>query len=189
MCRWRKDHPPHFVAKPSTRSDGSSNLFEWDIKIPARPQSYWYPGIYSGKMTFTRDYPERPPKVTFNKIAGEPLYHPNVYLDGGVCLSIINPPESNHHYGRGGTWKRARATRRSNRRAARRTLVSPARRVCARPLTLVRVQRISTSSRCCWRCSCSSTRQRRSPQDVRSRTASTRPTAQSMSGGSNGRCS
>jgi len=105
MCRWRKDHPPHFVAKPSTRSDGSSNLFEWDIKIPARPQSYWYPGIYSGKMTFTRDYPERPPKVTFNKIAGEPLYHPNVYLDGGVCLSIINPPESNHHYGRGGTWK------------------------------------------------------------------------------------
>ena len=34
----------------------------------------------------------------------KPLFHPNVYLDGGVCLSIINPEGSTHAYGKGGTW-------------------------------------------------------------------------------------
>ena len=45
-----------------------------------------------------------PPVVKFNPIDGQPLFHPNVYLDGGVCLSIINPENSTHAYGRGGTW-------------------------------------------------------------------------------------
>jgi ubiquitin-protein ligase len=54
-------------------------------------------------MSFTKDYPERPPSVRFHPIKGEPLYHPNIYLDGMVCLSIINPPESRHGYGKGGT--------------------------------------------------------------------------------------
>ena len=36
---------------------------------------------------------------------GQVLFHPNIYEDGGVCLSIINPPESMHGYGAGGDWK------------------------------------------------------------------------------------
>lgn len=102
---WRKDHPHGFVAKPSLNGDGTSNLFKWDIKIPARSDSIWAPGLYSATMTFTEDYPEKPPKVVFSKIAGEPLFHPNVYNDGNVCLSIINPENSRHAYGKGGTWK------------------------------------------------------------------------------------
>ena len=104
---WRKDHPPLFVAKPKARSDGSSNLFEWDVKVPAAAASIWAPGIYSATMTFTIDYPNRPPTVKFKPIGGEPLFHPNVYRDGGVCMSIINPPESTHAYGKGGTWNPA----------------------------------------------------------------------------------
>ena len=44
-------------------------------------------------------------QVKFRPIDGKPIFHPNVYTDGGVCLSIINPPESTHGYGKGGTWK------------------------------------------------------------------------------------
>lgn len=35
---------------------------------------------------FTPDYPTKPPKVSFDP----PLFHPNVYPDGKICLSIIN---------------------------------------------------------------------------------------------------
>ena len=102
---WRKEHPPHMVAKPANRPDGTANLLEWDIKVPGKPGSVWAPGLFSGKMYFTEDYPNVPPKVKFDKIKGEPLFHPNVYTDGGVCLSIINPEGSTHAYGSGGTWK------------------------------------------------------------------------------------
>ena len=50
---WRKDHPVHFVAKPVLRSDGSTDLFNWDIKIPAREDSIWFPAMLSATMTFT----------------------------------------------------------------------------------------------------------------------------------------
>lgn len=102
---WRKDRPENFVAKPSTRADGTSNLFVWDIIIPAKPSSLWAPGLFPATMTFSADYPEKPPTVKFKPIAGQPLFHPNVYTDGGVCMSIINPEGSRHHYGSGGTWK------------------------------------------------------------------------------------
>jgi ubiquitin-protein ligase len=102
---WRKDRPPNFVAKPQTLADGSSNLFAWDIKIPAKPSSIWAPGRYAATMTFKPDYPQTAPVVKFKLIDGKPLFHPNVYEDGGVCLDLINPPESTHGYGKGGTWK------------------------------------------------------------------------------------
>ena len=102
---WRKEHPPGFVAKPKLRPDGTSDILEWECKIPAREKSFFYPALLKCTMTFTDDYPSKPPKVKFDKIGGKPLFHPNVYLDGGVCLSIINPEGSTHAYGKGGTWQ------------------------------------------------------------------------------------
>ena len=102
---WRKDRPPLFHAKPKTRPDGTANSFEWEFKVPARKKSVWYPALLPGTMMFTEDYPTKPPKVKFDKIDGQPLFHPNVYLDGGVCLSIVNPEGSTHAYGKGGTWQ------------------------------------------------------------------------------------
>jgi len=31
-------------------------------------------------------------------------FHSNVFNDGKICMSIINPPESTHAYGKGGNW-------------------------------------------------------------------------------------
>lgn len=101
---WRQDHPFNFVAKPVTKPDGSQNLFEWDCRVPARESSVWYPGIFPGRLTFTAEYPERPPTFQFLPIDGKPLFHPNIFNDGKICMSIINPPESTHAYGKGGNW-------------------------------------------------------------------------------------
>uniref|UniRef100_A0A7S0LS53 UBC core domain-containing protein n=1 Tax=Coccolithus braarudii TaxID=221442 RepID=A0A7S0LS53_9EUKA len=102
---WRKDRPDGFIAKPASKSDGTNDLFKWELKIPAKIGSVWAPGLFSATMTFESNYPERPPAVSFHKIDGQVLFHPNIYPNGGVCLSIINPPESSHGYGKGGTWK------------------------------------------------------------------------------------
>lgn len=37
-------------------------------------------------MTFSQDYPQKPPKCAFP----EKFYHPNIYPSGTVCLSILN---------------------------------------------------------------------------------------------------
>ena len=48
---------------------------------PARPG-----GVYKLTMEFSEDYPNKPPKCQFNP----PLYHPNIYPSGTVCLSILS---------------------------------------------------------------------------------------------------
>ena len=42
-------------------------------------------GVYPLTMTFSQDYPTKPPKCEFRP----PLFHPNVYPSGTVCLSIL----------------------------------------------------------------------------------------------------
>ncbi|XP_036895848.1 ubiquitin/ISG15-conjugating enzyme E2 L6 isoform X2 [Sturnira hondurensis] len=42
------------------------------------------------RISFPKEYPLRPPTVTFTT----PIYHPNVDLEGRVCLPII----SNQHW-------------------------------------------------------------------------------------------
>merc|ERR1719242_2634300 len=44
-------------------------------------------------MEFTEDYPSKPPKCKFALVNGKPLFHPNVYPSGTVCLSILNEDE------------------------------------------------------------------------------------------------
>lgn len=39
-------------------------------------------------MTFPKDYPLSPPQMRFTSR----IYHPNVYPDGRVCISILHPP-------------------------------------------------------------------------------------------------
>ncbi|EIM21643.1 ubiquitin-conjugating enzyme [Wallemia mellicola CBS 633.66] len=83
---WRKDHPFGFWAKPTKFPDGSLNLLIWEVGIPGKSGSAWEHGVYKLNMQFPEDYPSKPPKCKFTP----PLFHPNVYPSGTVCLSILD---------------------------------------------------------------------------------------------------
>ncbi|KAG5438025.1 hypothetical protein PCANB_000372 [Pneumocystis canis] len=88
--QWRKDHPFGFYAKPNKLPDGTMDLMNWSVGIPGRPKTNWEGGMFKLVMFFPEEYPTKPPKCKFVP----PLFHPNVYPSGTVCLSILNEEES-----------------------------------------------------------------------------------------------
>lgn len=64
----------------------ASNILKWDFTIMGPHDSPYEGGIYTGEIKFPSDYPTSPPEVKFtNK-----LFHPNVYPDGKLCISILH---------------------------------------------------------------------------------------------------
>ena len=96
---FRKSRPFGFVAKPATLPDGSQDLMRWECVVPGKEGTLFEGGVFAMTMVFDSDYPQSPPKCSFDLIDGKPLCHPNVYPSGKICLSIINPQGSD-----GGTW-------------------------------------------------------------------------------------
>ncbi|KAK8795610.1 hypothetical protein WA158_000267 [Blastocystis sp. Blastoise] len=90
--QWRKDHPVGFTAKPKKDENGSTNLMFWECEIPGKTGTIWENGKYHLTMQFPDDFPSRPPKCQFRP----PLFHPNVYPSGTVCLSLLNPEKKEH---------------------------------------------------------------------------------------------
>jgi ubiquitin-conjugating enzyme E2 R len=67
----------------------NDNVFEWSIAlIVLNPESLYYGGYFKAKMTFPKNYPYSPPDFKFVR----PLYHPNIYPDGRLCISILHAP-------------------------------------------------------------------------------------------------
>ena len=67
----------------------NDNILEWIVAlIVMNPDSDYYGGYFKAKMTFPKNYPYEPPDFQFLR----PLYHPNVYDDGRLCVSILHPP-------------------------------------------------------------------------------------------------
>lgn len=44
-------------------------------------------------MKFPEQYPHQPPNLKFET----PIFHPNVYESGEVCISILHPPEDDQY--------------------------------------------------------------------------------------------
>ncbi|EDQ91445.1 uncharacterized protein MONBRDRAFT_15132 [Monosiga brevicollis MX1] len=84
--RFRKDRPYGFWAKPLNNEDGTKNFLKWECGIPGKQDTDWAEGTYKLIMTFPEDYPMLPPKCCFSP----PLFHPNVYPSGSICLSILD---------------------------------------------------------------------------------------------------
>ncbi|KAI1270265.1 ubiquitin carrier protein [Xylariaceae sp. FL1019] len=86
---WRKDHPFGFWARPIKNAQGVLDLKTWECGIPGKDKTIWEGGLFKMTMTFPDEYPTKPPKCKFTP----PLFHPNVYPSGTVCLSILNEDE------------------------------------------------------------------------------------------------
>ncbi|KAJ3357761.1 ubiquitin-conjugating enzyme E2 13 [Allomyces macrogynus ATCC 38327] len=65
-----------------------SNIYEWDILIIPPVGTLYEGGFFKARMSFPKNYPEMPPTLRFLS----DMWHPNVYPDGRVCISILHPP-------------------------------------------------------------------------------------------------
>lgn len=65
-----------------------SNPFEWQVILNGPPDTIYDGGFFKAKLFFPLDYPFMPPKMKFIS----EMWHPNVYKDGSVCISILHAP-------------------------------------------------------------------------------------------------
>lgn len=64
------------------------NLFEWEVAIFGPPRTLYEGGYYKALLRFPSDYPYSPPTMRFLT----KCWHPNVYENGDLCISILHPP-------------------------------------------------------------------------------------------------
>ena len=108
-----------------------SDPFKWEIMIMGPPDTPYEGGFFQAEMNFPHEYPNLPPKLKFTS----EFYHPNVYADGTVCISILHAPgEDQFGYEQASErWLPIHSVESSARttRTAHRTRLSSHRRVCS----------------------------------------------------------
>jgi len=65
-----------------------SNFFDWRILFEGPKDTPYENGVYEAKIKFPIEYPYAPPELMIIS----KFYHPNVYPDGKVCLSVLHSP-------------------------------------------------------------------------------------------------
>mmetsp|Transcript_35534 Transcript_35534/g.49329 ORF Transcript_35534/g.49329 Transcript_35534/m.49329 type:complete len:156 (+) Transcript_35534:197-664(+) len=77
----------------SASPQSEDNLYVWSATIFGPDETPWEGGIFSLRMTFGEQYPEKPPRIRFTS----EIFHPNVYNDGTICMDIIQDQWSPCH--------------------------------------------------------------------------------------------
>jgi ubiquitin-conjugating enzyme E2 G1 len=71
------------------------NMFTWNIMmIIPDPDSPYFESTLDCMMTFPPTYPNKPPEFKFLT----KIFHPNVYPDGKVCISILHEGKDEYGY-------------------------------------------------------------------------------------------
>ncbi|KAI9509926.1 ubiquitin-conjugating enzyme [Russula earlei] len=65
-----------------------NNLYEWEIMIIGPADTLYEGGFFKARLTFPPEFPDLPPKMRFIT----PMWHPNIYPNGDVCISILHAP-------------------------------------------------------------------------------------------------
>eukprot|EP01063_Lacrimia_lanifica_P029133 TRINITY_DN4395_c0_g1_i1.p2 TRINITY_DN4395_c0_g1~~TRINITY_DN4395_c0_g1_i1.p2 ORF type:complete len:192 (+),score=94.25 TRINITY_DN4395_c0_g1_i1:47-577(+) len=76
----QKDPPQGISAVPINKE-----LMTWNAVIFGPDGTPWEGGSFKLKLEFSKDYPNKPPTVTFLT----KMFHPNIYNDGSICLDIL----------------------------------------------------------------------------------------------------
>jgi len=64
-----------------------SNIYEWQCMMEGPPGTDYEGGYFPVNLSFPVEYPNKPPVFKF---ATPNFWHPNVYKDGRVCISILH---------------------------------------------------------------------------------------------------
>ncbi|KAL4429178.1 hypothetical protein ABPG77_010157 [Micractinium sp. CCAP 211/92] len=78
--RLQQDPPEGVNASPQ-----AENIMHWNAIIFGPDGTVWDGGVFKLSMEFSEDYPNKAPVVKFRT----PMFHPNIYADGGICLDIL----------------------------------------------------------------------------------------------------
>ncbi|KAL2352688.1 ubiquitin-conjugating enzyme/RWD-like protein [Cryomyces antarcticus] len=71
-----------------------NNVLEWEVMLMISDECKFYGGgNFRARLTFPPEYPLLPPKMKFET----PIWHPNIYKTGEVCISILHPPEEDKY--------------------------------------------------------------------------------------------
>eukprot|EP00668_Euglena_longa_P042504 GGOE01056269.1.p1 GENE.GGOE01056269.1~~GGOE01056269.1.p1 ORF type:complete len:266 (-),score=43.02 GGOE01056269.1:200-997(-) len=66
----------------------NDNLAHWRVWIRGPKDTPYEGGCFRARLEFPPEFPFQPPVMTFESM----VWHPNVYPDGRVCISILHPP-------------------------------------------------------------------------------------------------
>ena len=64
----------------------SNNFYQWNFVLIGPPDTIYEGGTFEGIIEFPKNYPYSPPSVVFKTN----MFHPNIYPDGRVCISILH---------------------------------------------------------------------------------------------------
>lgn len=71
-------------------------LFKWTIGLMVINPDSAFDGAYlKAELNFSSNYPYAPPTFKFTRS----IYHPNIYADGKVCISILHAPGEDEQSG------------------------------------------------------------------------------------------
>ena len=76
-----KDPNELFSVYPS-----ENNFYQWNISMFGPTNTIFEGALIKASIEFPNEYPNKAPQFKFIT----PLFHPNVYLDGKVCISILH---------------------------------------------------------------------------------------------------
>jgi len=68
--------------------EDEQDMFKWRVCFEGPADSLYEGGLFTAVLDFPQDFPNSPPKMTFET----QMFHPNIYSDGKVCISILHPP-------------------------------------------------------------------------------------------------
>ncbi|KAF2651883.1 ubiquitin-conjugating enzyme [Lophiostoma macrostomum CBS 122681] len=83
------DPPEGIMAGPVSEDD----MFLWEAFIQGPEGTPFEGGVFPAELKFPKDYPLAPPTMRFLV----DVWHPNVYANGNVCISILHPPGDDPH--------------------------------------------------------------------------------------------
>jgi len=70
------------------------NIFIWNFLLIGPKDTPWEDEIYAGIIKFPNNYPFSPPEIQFTSN----LFHPNIYSDGKICISILHEGVDQYGY-------------------------------------------------------------------------------------------
>merc|ERR1711991_391322 len=76
----QKDPPEGISAAPQ-----DTNILKWQAVIFGPDGTEWEDATFQLSLDFSEEYPNKAPLVKFLT----PIFHPNVYADGSICLDIL----------------------------------------------------------------------------------------------------